>query len=218
MRDIVRVADFSGLFRKLRVLVERETKSKMTDSDRSVMESSVTAAIMVYRGHKSSVELASRFTLHEIAEPLNCVIKLLEDEANRDAILVALGAPEWLAIRGRFSVGLTGKPIVGVLPEEQQATTRYEELLGDLRKIAATLPSPPAKRKRGKPPTEADFRAFIDRLATCWERASGTPFRQTNRPREFVYAVVALLAPARLNKLPKVIESIVAERRAQISG
>jgi hypothetical protein len=150
---------------------------------------------MVYRGTKFAGERASRSTLHEIAKPLARVISLLEHEPNRDGVLVALGAPEWLAIRGRFSMDPTEKLIPGGDLGEQQAAVRRRSLLDDLRAIARAVPEPPAPRKRGRPPTAKSFHDFVDRLATCWERASGTTFRSVNRSKQFVINVIEFVDP-----------------------
>jgi hypothetical protein len=109
MRDVVRQATtIFPLLRRLETLVEAEGARPLTNPDRDALESGIRRAILVYKGANSATELASRSTLHEIAEPLDRVVSLLEDEANRDAVLAALGAPEWLAIRGRFSVDRPG--------------------------------------------------------------------------------------------------------------
>jgi hypothetical protein len=220
MRDVVRQAeDFPELLRKLVARVEDETTSPLTASGHFALESGVAKAVMVYAGTKFATELKSQSTLHEIKEPLARVISLLEHEANRDAILVALGAPQWLAMRGRFSVDLTGKPIPNATGDaaEQQAAARYKDLLDDLRAIARAVPEQPTRPKKGRPPTAKSFHDFVDRLATCWERTSGTPFRQVNRPAQFVHYVVEFADAARLKELPEMIKRIVRERRAQIS-
>jgi hypothetical protein len=184
----------------------------------------------VYKGTVFADEFASRSTLHEIAEPLDRVIALLEDEANRDAVLLALGAPG--LVRRRFRVDESGTPIRDDLssvrsllqlgPEQGRGRRllplrRRRLLLAYLRAIARAVPQPPAPRGRGQPPTPESFYKFVDRLATCWERASVTPFRQVNRPEQFVYAVVEFIDAALLKKLPKIIERVVNVRRAQIS-
>jgi hypothetical protein len=90
--------------------------------------------------------------------------------------------------------------------------------LDDLRAIARAVPEPPAPRGMGRPRTEESFRKFVDRLATCWERASGTPFKQVNRPGQFVHDVVEFADPARPKESTTyLIKCIVAERIAQIS-
>jgi hypothetical protein len=90
--------------------------------------------------------------------------------------------------------------------------------LDDLRAIARAVPEPPAPRGRGQPPTAESFYWFVDRLATCWERDSGTPFRQVNRPEQFVHDVVEFADPARSKgSTTYVIKLVVSERRAQIS-
>ena len=219
MRDVVRqVRTFPELLRRLDALVEAERGSSLTDATRSELERRVRHAIMVYRGTKFASERAFRSTLHEIMKPLGRVIALLEDDANRDAVLVALGAPEWLAIRGRFSMDPTGKPTSGGDLGEQQAAARHRSLLDDLRAIARAVPKQPEGRKRGRPPTARSFHGFVGRLATCWERASGTHFRQGNRRERFVIDVVEFVDPACLEKLPYMIERVVAERIAQTSG
>jgi hypothetical protein len=153
---------------------------------------------MLYDGAELMISLASKSTSHEIAEPLNRVIALLEREANRDVVLLALGA-SILPVPSK--------------PENVRASARYESLLDDLRKIAAAAPPPPAKRRRGRPRTARDFHDLIDQLASCWEHVSGKPFRQVNRSEQFVTAVVELIDPARLSALPKVMEKIVTARR-----
>jgi hypothetical protein len=222
MRDVVRpAADFPGLFRRLETLVENEAGSPLSASGRSALESGITKAIMVHAGTKFATELKSRFTLHGIAEPLARVIALLEDEANRDAVLVALGAPEWLAIRGRFSVDPTGTPTHPTPtgdPAERRAAAGHRRLLADLRAIARAVPKQPEGRKKGRPPTAESFHDFIDRLATCWERASGTSFRSVNRPAQFVHAVVDFVDPLRPKESTTyMIKLVVSERLAQIS-
>jgi hypothetical protein len=218
MRDVVRQATTTfPLLRRLEALVEAEAARPLTNPDRDALESGIRRAILVYEGTKFATELAFRSTLHELAEPLARVVALLEDEANRDAILVALGAPEWLAIHGRFSVDPNGTPIGDDLDEQREAAARHEILLDNLRAIARAVRTPPEGRKRGRPRTAKSFHDFVNRLATCWERASGTPFRQVNRPEQFVYAVVEFVESPHLKQLPKMIERIVAERRAQIS-
>jgi hypothetical protein len=216
MRDVVRQATtFPELLRRLEARVVAETGSSLTDATRSELERRVRHAIMVYRGTKFVGERASRSTLHEIANPLARVISLLEHEPNRDSVLGALGAPE---MRGRFSVDDTGTPAPPIpTGDEQQVAARYGALLDGLRSISRAVPASPAKRKRGKPPTARSFRDFIERLATCWERASGTPFRSVNRSKQFVIYVVEFVDPTCLEKLPYVIEHVVADRRAQIS-
>lgn len=235
MRDMVRqAADLPGLMRRLEALVEDKAKSPLTASGRAALESGITKAIMVYAGTKFATELKSQFTLHEIDEPLARVIALLEHEPNRDAILVGLGAPEWLAIRGRFSVDPSGTPTHPTPtgdPAEQRAAARHRRLLADLHAISrGAVPAPPAKRKRGAPTKKGrrdPFHDLINHLATCWERATGKPFSQhwydkkklvpANSAAQFVQAVVEVVAPARLRSLPKMTEQIVRERRAHIS-
>ncbi|MGO8921397.1 MAG: hypothetical protein ACLQF4_00480 [Xanthobacteraceae bacterium] len=163
-----------------------------------MLEQLVIMPMMAYEGAELSTWLGSESTLHEIAEPLDRVIALLEHEVNRDAVLVALGASVWLASRR---------------PEVERAWARYQSLLDDLRKIAAAAPPYPAKRREGRPRTAKEFYDLIDRLASCWERATGKPFRQVNRSAQFVTEVVELMDPARSRALPKVMEKIVAERR-----
>jgi hypothetical protein len=222
MRDVVRkTAPFPELLTKLEALVERETGR--TGEARAALASGIRQAVFIYNGTKFAVELASQSTFHEIAEPLARVIALLEAEANRDAILTALGAPEWLAMGGRFSVdgtGAAGPPIA--TEDEQHAEARYRALLDGLHAIARAVPAPPTKRKRGKPPTAKDFVALVDRLATCWERATGKRFTQdwhkgepVSAAARFVHAVVKLVDPARLRSLPKAAAQVVAERIEQ---
>ena len=90
--------------------------------------------------------------------------------------------------------------------------------MDDLRAIARAVPEPPAPRRRGRPPTAKSFYDFVDRLATCWERMSGTHFRQGNRPEQFVHYVVEFDDPARPKESTTyMIKLIVAERIAQSS-
>jgi hypothetical protein len=90
--------------------------------------------------------------------------------------------------------------------------------LDDLRAIARAVPEPPAPRGRGNPPTAKSFHDFVDRLATCWERASGTSFRSGNRPEQFVHDVVEFTDSARSKgSTSYVIKLVVSERRPQIS-
>jgi hypothetical protein len=232
MRDVVRqVTTFPELLRKLEVLVENEAGSPLTAAAKDVLESGVRNAILVYKGTVFATELDSRSTFHEIAEPLDRVIALLEDEANRDAVLSALGAPG--LVRGRFSVDDTGTPIRDDLssvrfllqlgPEQGRgrrlvSLRRRRLLLAYLRAIARAVPQPPAPRGRGQPPTAESFREFVDRLATCWERASGTLFRSMNRPARFVHYVVEFGDATRPKESTTyMIKLIVAKRRAQIS-
>jgi hypothetical protein len=124
MRDVVRQVADPELLRKLVALVEAEVESKLTDSTRAELERGIADAILIYRGSKHSTELASGFSFHEIAEPLDRVIALLEHEANRNAVLVALGAPEWLAIKGRLTVDSTGTPIRAAIPSARTRPSR----------------------------------------------------------------------------------------------
>jgi hypothetical protein len=200
-------AEFAKLLRRLVRLVEAEARSPLTDSALSDLERGVRHAILVYEGTKFATEFASRSTLHEIAEPLTHVIGLLEDEANRDAVLVALSPPEWIAMqlgespwsksklspqeavakvarmrRGRFSIDGRGTPGAPIPTEdEQQAASCYRNLFDDLRSISRAVPMPPAKRNRGAPEKKGrtdPFHDLVDRLATAWERATDKPFRQ----------------------------------------
>jgi len=197
--------DYKPLLKKLEDIVENETKRSL---DRQVMELTVRGAIALYDGLRFSADLASRSTLHELAAPLARVIAILKHEANCDSILVALGAPDTLAMsQDQTAVRL--------------ALTRYENLLDDLNKIASRLPPPPAKRGKGKPTKANDLLALVDKLAPYWERATGKRFTQgwhkgtpVSPAAQFVYAVVGFVDPRRLPELPKVTERIVTERRA----
>jgi hypothetical protein len=134
---------------------------------------------------------------------------------NRVDILVRLGAPQWLADRGRFSVGPDGTPVEDDLGEQQEAAARLTTILDGLRDIARPVPPPPGRRGRGKPRTPRSFHDFVDRVAAAWERASGTPFRQTNHPATFAHEVTKFVDPARSEESTTyVIKLIVAERRA----
>jgi len=105
-----------------------------------------------------------------------------------------------------------------------QASERYEALLGDLDAIARALPPPPARRGKGRPSKTEDLFALADRLATYWEQMTGQPFKQawhngepTTLAALFVFDVVKFIDPKLVVKLPKVTEKVVANRRAASS-
>jgi hypothetical protein len=205
-------ADFEPLLDSLEKHVAAAATRSFGPVDRQVLRSIIVEAAMMYEGTRYFADEASRCTLHELAEPLARVIQLLEHDANRDDVFVALGAPAALALS----------------PDQravEEAVARYEILLRDLDKIARAVPQPPAKPGPGKPSRTMDLHALVERLADYWERATGQRFTQhwlkgapLTPATEFVHAVVRFIDAERLGALPKVTERIVTKRRAASSN
>jgi hypothetical protein len=147
-------------------------------------------------------------TLHEMAEPLEHVLSLLENDTNFSRLCIALANDDdKLAREG----------------------DRIMELIRYLKRIQRVVPPPPAKRPKGRPLKSSDLYALVDSLASYWEETTGQPFAQswhTNpdgrrepiaNAARFVYAVVEFIDDTRLRALPKVTAKIVSERRAPSS-
>jgi hypothetical protein len=211
-------AEYKPLLKRLREIIEKAKGSPFLPIDKTVLEGTVVRVVAVYDGTQYLADLASRSTFHDIREPLARVVEILKHEANRDDVVVALGAPVMLALS-------PDQPAV------DRAVARYENLLDCLDAIDRAVPPPPAKHPRGPQPAK-DLRALVERLAEYWERATGRPFRQDwhrskgappqpeTAATEFVYEVVKFIDASRLRKLPKITESIVTElkkRRAATS-
>lgn len=155
----------------------------------------------------------SRSDLHKIANPLDRVIKLLDRPQNWDLAIATLAEDRtW----GAFLV----------------AELRFVELLRDLRNINRAALSH-TKREAHRPSKTKALHVLVAELATYWETESGQRFKSiwhkenygVSRGRKvpitpaaaFVSDVVELVLPRHLHLLPKVMEKVVAQRRAAIS-
>jgi hypothetical protein len=143
----------------------------------------------------------SEGTFHKAAKPLDELIALLDDQENWDVAVYALSeGPIWWT--------------------DVKAAERVECLRGDLRKLRAAVPQPPPKRDRGKPSKTKKLRLLVTNLAVFWDEEGGPPFTQDRhkgkpltKAARFVDAIVGLVDPSMLQSVPKVMESVIGERR-----
>ena len=170
---------------------------KLSEIQREKLAAEIIQADHAYRGMKSVMEVAPKFTLHEIATPLTEVIETLENEANRVHILIALG-------------GLTNT---------DEAVAWHQRIVSGLRTIKDNLPPAPPPRRRGKPIAH-DLYRLVRALANIWERWTKTDFTRDwhkGKPASaamwFVYDVVKVIDETRLPELSTVTKNVVAERR-----
>jgi hypothetical protein len=187
-------ADYPPLLQSLEEILETEANRPV---DRQALEECIATACAIYETNHKVSDWLSRFTLHELAAPLASVIHILEREANRGSILLALHQRT-----------------------EKMALARYENLLRDLHKIARIVPSVPEKRGKGAPAKSDDLFIVVRFLARYWEEATGKRFKQSwhkgspiNAAVRFVHALISFIDRDRLRALPKVTERLVTERR-----
>jgi len=200
-----------ALLDKLASHVAAEVEKADFPIDREALWSIILMAQMVYDGTRIGADATARSTFHELAEPLCRVIEILKDEANCDSAYVALGAPVSLALSpDQLALG--------------RAIERYETLMRDLDDLARAVPPPP-KRGKGRPSKTRDLRALAECLVDHWEAWTGhLPTQNWHQGEpianaaQFVYCAVEYIDPERLGELPKVMEKIVAERRAATSA
>ncbi len=199
--------EFRKLVPALRI-VERSTEGPLDARRRFFLAQRIMVTIGVYHGTQLMDMLSRKQNIDEIAKPLAEVIEKLQEKANIDVVLVALGAPAMLIAS----------------PDQdafQKAIAEYQIILRGLRKIAANMPASAAKRGRGRP-RALDLHALVERLAQVWNTFTGKPFKQLwHRQRgvyepltesvQFIHSIVEIVDAKRLKELPTITKRIVAE-------
>jgi hypothetical protein len=203
-------------------------KKTFNSDDRRMLMRALSEAASAYNRIQWSAEDASRSTFHELGAPLTLarMIEILKHKANRESVLVALGAPvRDPSIATRLTWPEHDRPVV------ERAMVQHAELLSALDHLARAVPSPP-KRPAHRPPTSKDLRAAVDVFADYWERATSQPFTQAwhrSDPRKpggdghrerapnspatrFVCDAMKLIGCERLRELPEVTKKIVTAR------
>lgn len=221
--------DFKPLLEKLKKHVVnerkrgRDTTKRFDREDYRLLESTVRQTAWMYETSNYLINDASTF--HELRDSeiakdprkrgrLDYVITLLEDPANYDATIHALGA--------------YGLPMDGDQIAVEQAKAWLASILRGLDAIKRAVPPLPEKRRPGPPSKRKDLDFFVSRLAAFWERVTGHAFKidwskndfgkpginpgVTNAAR-FVYDVVNFVDPTRRRSLRKATEEVVKNRR-----
>jgi len=177
-----------------------------------------------YAGVQRAEHAALASTLHELADPLPRVVVSLRDEANREQLLVMLGAP---APVGPMTWPERDRPAV------ERADARRRSLLRELETVAGALPPTPTV-PRHRPSRTKGLRAAVEVLVDGFEHMSGERFSQlwhrgdayrdggdgrreklpATRGTQFVRDAMQLIDPQRLGDLPGVTRAIVEVRGA----
>jgi hypothetical protein len=209
-------------------IAEAAGKKTFNSDDRRMLMRALSEAASAYNRIQWLAEDASLSTFHELGAPLTLarMIEILKHEANRERVLVALGAPvRDPSIATRLTWPEHDRPVL------ERVMIRHAELLSALDHLARAVPPPP-KRPPYRPPTTNDLRAAVDVLADYWTRATGQSFtvawhrsdprkpggdgrrkRAPNSPAtRFVWDAMKLMGCERLGELPTVTKKIVAAR------
>jgi hypothetical protein len=200
MRDSAGAIDFGG--EGFRVLIEhlRAVLIEGTEDgapDLSNLETSVKGAILSYMAGRFAAEHAARANLHEAEEPLSRVLNVLRNDANMPAIAAAIaGSDPGLAI------------------------ARYQQLIGDLEKIASKAKSAAPRKAAARRPADVHLRVFVGDAANLWRCATGREISAhwhgsapVSPGAQFLHAVVAFADPEKLPALREAQRWIIGERR-----
>jgi hypothetical protein len=176
-----------------------------TSVDSTELDTSVREAVLFYDADLYVDDYLDNLTLHELEDDLPRVIEILKREANEHPIDIALGTiPDSRGV------------------DIEHGIERRKAVISDLEKIAA-IP-PPATRGQGRPKREALYR-LVHRLANYWSIATGWAITSDwhkdvtlskkvplSLGARFVYAVANFVDPEILPAVPKMMETVVAER------
>jgi hypothetical protein len=203
VEELLTSKGFDSLLARLEEIVVAETGTTSEPLDREKLKASIVNACISYWGIGHLTDQISRYTLHHLDVPLARVIEILRNNANIPDVLMALGAP---AMRNSDQQAA------------HRAIARYEILIRELGQLARAVPSPPAKRGKGRPPTAVEFRALVEQLASYWKYWTGNDLTQhwhggepLTAGAQFIWEVVRFVNPERAHALPKVTEKVVAE-------
>jgi hypothetical protein len=205
-------------------IAEAAGKKTFNFDDRRMLMRALSEAASAYNRIQWSAEDASLSTFHELGAPLTLarMIEILKHEANRESVLVALGAPvRDPSIATRLTWPEHDRPVV------ERAMVRHAELLSALDDLARAVPSPPPTRPPWRPVENNDLCAAVEVFADYWERATGLPVTQDwytgngkgsgripNSPfARFAHDAMKFMGVKRLNGLPELTKKIVTARR-----
>jgi hypothetical protein len=221
-RKVYKADDFQVQWKSLEEqIAEAAGKKTFGPADQRMLMRALSEAASAYNRIQWSAEDTSLSTFHELGAPLTLarMIEVLKHEANRESVLIALGAPvRDPSIATRLTWPEHDRPVV------ERAMVRHAELLSALDDLAHAVPSPPPARPPWRPVENNDLRAAVEVLAAYWERVTGTPVTQdwvtgsdgarvpASPAAQFFFDAMRLIGAEHLDGLPGVTKKIVTAR------
>jgi hypothetical protein len=199
--------EFEALLALLETCIAAAATRGVADPYRKNLKAALFKASVAYQEVRRSADTAAQSTFHQI--DLQDEIQRFNNEADREAILIALGAP-----------ASTTLPLTW--PQSDRAAVelawdRYKSMMRSLADVDRAVPPAPAPRGKGRPTETADLRAAVQVLVDHWEQVTGKPFaadwEKGNDAARFLIAAIRIVAPGRARSLRRLTAELTRERK-----